>query len=102
MPLQGNSKKRKPLIWNRTFTLYLKILIIDKKRVYDDDIWKSQCLPPDSAGEGWIFLPWRIVAIIGGVPDLWRTARRWRLIFKIKLNFSLNDFPCSPPPPRGK
>jgi len=43
-------KKKKPLIiWNRTFTLYLKILIIDKKRVYDDDIWKSQCL---SAGSG--------------------------------------------------
>jgi len=44
-------KKKKPLIiWNRTFTLYLKILIIDKKRVYDDDIWKSQCLSASSEG----------------------------------------------------
>lgn len=66
----GSSKKssKKPLIiWNRTFTLYLKILIIDKKRVYDDDIWKSQCLFAGSGGGGGggdFFQPYRIVTIL--------------------------------------
>jgi len=55
---KSSKKKKKPLIiWNRTFTLYLKILIIDKKRVYDDDIWKSQCLFGGSEGEGDFFQP---------------------------------------------
>lgn len=36
-----NKKKEKTLLWNRIFTLYLEILIIDKTRVYDDDIWKK-------------------------------------------------------------
>lgn len=47
--LQKKKKKngRKENLYNTKSdlcSLYPKILIIDKARIYDDDIWKSQCL----------------------------------------------------------
>lgn len=92
MPLQGNSKKRKPLIWNRTFTLYLKILIIDKKRVYDDDIWKSQCLPPDSAGEGWIFSTMAYCSNHRGCTGFVANGAAVATYFQNKTKFQLKRF----------